>query len=581
MKNLPQKFKLFIIFASVSALPLILAGLLNSYSTNRSLNLVADNILEDRLKHDIISAQTYLDYYVGPMALSDNKIVTQDGIDIATDNGIVEFITGRLNEEVTIFIKQGDSYTRYLTSLKDATTGEALVGTELDSSSEAYAAVHSGGSYLGKTTLLGERYIVAYQPMTDADGNIIGALFLGLSHDDVASMIATETTDSIINNFVILAIFLVLGSILIIFFARMLTSPLLVLKEKAKKLADYDLTEEIPANLVNRKDEIGIVAQAMNLIIQNLKELITIVNAKSSNVSEVSAELERTCSEAANVAGELAKTVSEIADGATTQAQSTTDCMTCLENLGQEVSVNSERMLQLSNASEKVNTFVQDGQTVLKDLVAKINESNQATTEVYHNIQITNQSVDQISNISNMIASIADQTNLLALNASIEAARAGEFGRGFTVVAEEIRKLAEQSAESTRQIDEQIHLLQTQAGNSVITTEKVTQMLSEQTIAVSLTEEKYANIAKEIDNTLNIIQTLNESSKNMELQKGDAISHVHNLSAVAEENAAATEEASACIEEQGASLHEILNNTTSLSEMATELTQLIQKFKLS
>lgn len=580
MKNLSQRKKLLLMFLCITVIPICFISSINVFTSLYNIRKTSNEILEGRLSHDIKSAQLSLDYYVGSIEKQENKLIGQDGNDLAANTKLIEQISEQLDEQVSIYIKEGDTFSRYLTSINDPSTGATITNTQLDPSSDTYRTVINDETYVGTIDLLGNTYISAYQPLKNESGETIGLLSIAYSMTTIQSMIQSRVQWSIINILIVSMVFLVYGIIFISFASRMMTKPLINLKEKALQLADYDLSTDVPMELTNRRDEIGVVAQAMSLLIQNLRELITSVNTQSKNVTEVANELDLTCSQASTTSEELGKNVSEIAEGAASQAENTANCLQCLEILGSHVQTNNTKVNELTISSSRVNDYVNDGQLVLKELIHKIEEGNQATQAVYESIQITNQSADQISSISNMIASIAEQTNLLALNASIEAARAGEFGRGFSVVAEEIRQLAEQSAESTRQIDEQISLLQSQASNSVSTTERVKQILEEQSDSVEATETKYASITSEMSSTIAIIEELETSSKSMNQQKNTAMEHIHNLSAISEENAAAAQEASACIEEQGASLMEIANNTSSLSQMSDELAQMIQKFRL-
>ena len=580
MKNLSQKFKLIVLFLCSALLPIAILSISNIITSIQQIRTMENELLEDQLKNSINATRTYLQHYFGDIEATNDTLVDSNGEDIKDNLEVIDLISNDLNVSATIFIKKDDAYIRYLTSITEHNTDNRIVGTELDKTSEAYKTLQTGNDYVGDVNIQGAAYLSDYTPLKNKNGDTIGLLFVGVSKVETEKMIESHRNTAITTNLTIGSIFIIAGFAFNVILGNTISKPLLMLKDCSIGLAEYDLTKEIPSKLIDRKDEIGTVANGMNLVVMNLREIIGSMHSVSGEVSSVSNELETSCSEAATVAEELAKTITEIADGATSQARSTTECLTKLEDLGKEIQSSLDQMKQLKDASGKAQDYVQEGESVLSQLVCKIDESNEATMAVYQNIQQTSESVQQISEISNMITGIAEQTNLLALNASIEAARAGEHGKGFAVVAEEIRKLAEQSGASTKQIDEHIKLLQENTRQSVDATEKVKDILKEQVLDVNKTEEKYANITESIHNTLTIINELNQSSKEMERGKEDAIGHVHSLSAVAEENAAATEEASACVEEQGASLHEISMNTSGLAETASNLNQIIQKFKI-
>ena len=581
MRNLSQKMKLLLVFFITACIPISCIAVINSINSYKGQHNVANELIIDRLDHDIASAQLYIESEVGEFKKEGDQLVGAEGTSLDNRNDIIDLVSEKLGAEATVFVKIGASYVRYLTSLVDTKTGERQVGTELDPNSNAYKAIERGEIYTGEIQLFGENFLCAYEPFKDNNGETMYVIFLGISMADAESMIGSQVKSSIVSNILVTGFIFIFDIICILIVSNMMTKPLLLLKDKAKELAAYDFSSNVSENLLNRRDEIGVVAQAINQIIDNIRNILTTVNDKSESVNDVAKILEETCSKVATVAGELGKTVTEIADGASNQANSTTECLNCLEALGTEVHSNTEKMYELNTSSEKVNELVQDGKKVLKELVQKIEESNVATKEVYESIQVTNKNANEISNISGMIAAIAKQTNLLALNASIEAARAGEHGRGFHVVAGEIRKLAEQATESTKQIDEQIGILQTQVGKSVVITEKVKEMLEEQSKSVDLTEEKYHRIEDEMVATMKLSVDLDKASQKMNEQKDVAISLIENLATVAEENAAATEESSACIEEQGSSLIEISEKAGELANLTSDLDVMIQKFKIN
>ena len=221
-----------------------------------------------------------------------------------------------------------------------------------------------------------------------------------------------------------------------------------------------------------------------------------------------------------------------------------------------------------------------EGKTVFAELGTKTEESQHEMNAIATGILKTKESVDQIKEVSRLIATISEQTNLLALNASIEAARAGEAGRGFAVVADEIRKLAEESRKSTEEIDNAVKLLTTDAENSVKIVDALKVTIQNQGETVFKTSDRYESIYNAVKTMISLIEDLNTSANVMDKGKNSILEILTGLSAIAEENAASTQETSASTEEQTASLHEIAKMCDDLNEMAKNIKTIANQFKL-
>ena len=346
----------------------------------------------------------------------------------------------------------------------------------------------------------------------------------------------------------------------------------------AVQLSKGNITMEIPEEFLKRKDEIGDLGRAFENVLESIKGLLESMSDSSSQIAISSDELIAISEQSATVSEEIAKTIEEIARGATEQAKDTEEGSESTYILGELIQKNEEYMVQLNKYSDKAMALTESGLKEVSTLIDKANESKIATKEIQNVILETNKSAEKIGVASDMIASIAEQTNLLALNAAIEAARAGEAGRGFAVVADEIRKLAEQSTKSTEDIDNIIRELVGNSNSAVTTMENVTKISEEQIESANNTASKYEEIFMSIADFEGMIIELNKSSKEMGIGKDKILDIMQNLSAVAQQNAASTEETAASTEEQAASMQELLNSSESMGKVAQSLQEAIVKF---
>jgi methyl-accepting chemotaxis protein len=350
--------------------------------------------------------------------------------------------------------------------------------------------------------------------------------------------------------------------------------------EHIKNVAEYNLSNSIHQKYLKGKDEVGDLARMIHKIEENLRSLVKSITDTSERVATSSEELSATSKHTAVSTDEMAKAIDEISKGATEQAGSTSRGSKRLLELGELIEEDQQNIIVLTDSSNKVDNLVKEGLDVVNLLSRKTIESEEATNSVFQSIVKTDESSNKISEASGLITSIAQQTNLLALNASIEAARAGEHGKGFAVVANEIRKLAEQSTESTKIIDEMVNNLLKDSKEAVEIMKRVKKIIEEQALHVTHTEGNYRVISESIESSVEAVNIINKTASVMESRKNEVLDNIQSLSAVAEQNAAGTEEALASIEAQSSSVNKIAESSIQLSKLAQELHVLVSKFKI-
>lgn len=378
------------------------------------------------------------------------------------------------------------------------------------------------------------------------------------------------------------AVVLILGAAAGIAIGLYITKPVVHLQKSIEKLSVYDFspqTDKKDGLIERRRDEIGNIARSLTVMKNNITNLIKIVAANSEQVAASSQELTSTSRQSAESAGEVARTIEEIARGASDQAKETGTGTGTIQELGDIITQDQQYLNELNDYIKNVTTLKDTGLETVTELSNRNRDSSTSAKEIQSHINETAKSAEKIQAASLMIKSIAAQTNLLALNAAIEAARAGEAGRGFSVVAEEIRNLAEQSNNFTDEISVVMRDLTDKTEASVKAIEAVESIMEAQTISVTDTSQKFDGISAALEHMQELISNLNHSGSRMLIKKDEIISTMENLSAISEENAAGTEEASASMEEQTAAMDEIANASESLAELAQELQTEIGKFR--
>ncbi len=361
---------------------------------------------------------------------------------------------------------------------------------------------------------------------------------------------------------------------------KTITKPIITAVEYSSKIAELDLTQNVPAGLLSKEDETGKLARAMQNIGERLRYVIKDIHLAAQDMSAASEELMATSEETAASSQQINRTIEEISDEAANQAGITKEGNQKAELLKSSISQVMTSINNVNQTSVRITKVVEEGVTEIQQLDGITVAAAKALMEIYEVIIKSNDSSVKIDKASNVIKEIAAQTSLLSLNASIEAARAGEAGKGFSVVAEEIKKLSEESADSTNQISEIVQELQNNTDNAVKTMAKVKEIFDEQKKSVESNRLKYSSIAEEMEHSKTAVKYLKTSEADMDIATKDIRSVIQQLESIAQENKAACEQAAAAMEEQSASVEEIAGAGSSLSDLAQKLNELVNQFKV-
>lgn len=396
-----------------------------------------------------------------------------------------------------------------------------------------------------------------------------------VDEDEILSGSALILRNSCYAAFFILVLCTVLGFILSVQIVR----PIRKITEIITSLSEMNFTENKLQAYVNRqKDEIGVMGRSIDSLRKELVIMMKGISGNSESLYEASNGLSAGSGETATAVGQIEKAISEIAQGATSQAQETQAATEDIILMGNMVEDTSREMETLRENAEKVRDAGNEAMEILSALSSVNQRAKDAIQVVYDQTNTTNESALKIKEATDIISEIAEETNLLSLNASIEAARAGEQGRGFAVVATQIQKLAEQSNESARQIDDIIHSLIKDSEESVQTMKEVKNIIGQQNENVIHTEQAFNNVKDGIDQSIESIGMIASKTQELDEARVRVVDVVQNLNAIAQENAASTEETAASAAEAGTTVESIAENARQLNDIAQQLERGVKKF---
>lgn len=341
-----------------------------------------------------------------------------------------------------------------------------------------------------------------------------------------------------------------------------------------------DLTAELGKIDLERKDEIGVLADHANMVIGQLKDVIGQVGNTSDVIEESTARLDKMAEQTSTASEDVARSMGDMANGATAQASETQAVSDAIGRIGEGIEETSNAVAKLIVNADQMKAAGQEGVDSVGELKTISEKVKAQIAVIYEQTNTTNESAQEIHKATELISSIASETNLLALNASIEAARAGESGRGFAVVAEQIKNLAEQSNQSAKTIEGIINNLLADTEQAVKTMNTVDAIIGFQADKVEMTKRVFDKVNNGLIVTMEGVESIARSTKTLDEAKGRVIMSVESLSAIAEENAASTQETAASAEELTATIGEIKNATSRLNQVADNLTTQTNRFQI-
>lgn len=419
-----------------------------------------------------------------------------------------------------------------------------------------------------------------------------------------------------------------------IYISRRISGPIVALTAAANEVSAGDLSYTLPE--ITTKDELQQLNEAFGTMLDHLRRLIKEVNVSANSVATSAEQVSSSCEQNMEVTSQIAQSISELARGGTTQTQMVSDTVITVNQLAESidsiaagaqeqarsVSITSEQVNQVADqvrdvarrsegikeATDRTFTSARSGGDAVAKSIAGMKRIQEAVADSAHKIAELGRESQQIGEIIVVIDDIAEQTNLLALNAAIEAARAGEHGKGFAVVADEVRKLAERSGKATKEIAGLVTSIQKGTEVAVQSMEVGTKEVDSGVQIATEAGDALNEIVSAVESTVQEIEAITQAIGQISEATGEVSSAAQSVAAITEQNTAATEEMAAgssevnkaisqiadiagasatgaeeiaaSTEELNASTKEIAEEAQELSKMAVSLREIISEFRV-
>ncbi|MBR2520119.1 MAG: methyl-accepting chemotaxis protein [Selenomonadaceae bacterium] len=377
---------------------------------------------------------------------------------------------------------------------------------------------------------------------------------------------------------VISVILLVLISTGIWLTVNKIMSPLAVMMDEIRLLSKGDFRER--PSRVTSSDELGLLANAVTEMRKNVSEVMHSVNSSAESLSGSAEELNATTEQSSVAANQVAQSIVRVAASTSQQLDAVNDTSQAIEHLNESIQAMASDAAIAADKSRQASDVAREGEITLQQAIEQIKTIERTSQQTTNSVMTLGENSKQIGQIVGTISGIAEQTNLLALNAAIEAARAGEAGKGFAVVADEVRKLAESSKEAAQQISDLIKITQDDTDKAIKDMEvggESFKVGAQNIISMGEAFRKIAGIVEQVSAQMQIISS---STRDMATNGKQIVQNIRTIGEASKTAAEEAETVSAATQEQTASVHEIAGESTNLARMAGELQQEVKKFKV-
>lgn len=558
---------------SIAFIPALLLGVLSVVLTLTVVKSSLIDEIQEALKGTAAATLAAYDQNTGDYLESSNGDIWKGSYNISKSENLVDRIKGNSGMDVTFFY--GDR--RIMTSAVDE-NGERILGSP---AGEVIVekVLEGGGEYFCKAvsldgTLNYGYYMPVYQNGTTE--NPIGMVFVGTNKEEKDAAINAVLGIIGIAMLAVMAICIVVSTRM----AASVSNNIKTSIDVVGKVADGRLDVWVEEKLLNRKDEIGDLSRVTITLRNAMKATIREISSNANTLLEAAETLGAAADNTNGTMKEVTQAVNLIAESSTEQARNSENTSEHMRIMGQDITETATEVDMLDRNAASMQQSSAKAAGTLTNLRKINDEVERIIGEVQLQTNRTNDSVQKIHEATEFITSIAEETNLLSLNASIEAARAGESGRGFAVVAEQIQKLADQSNQSSKEIEETTKRLMTDSAKAVEAMRQMQDIISSQNKSMQDTQDIVEQVLDEIGSSMRSIGQIKNSTRRLESSRNEVVQAVGELSEIARDNASGTRKTREATENVAGTFEQVSRSVDQLKEIADKLVDSIDYFKL-
>lgn len=551
--------------------PVLILGIITILFT---VTMVKNSMMDetkDALKGTAAATLAAYDQNTGDYLETSNGDIWKGSYNISKSENLVDRIKDNTGMDVTFFY--GDK--RIMTSAMDengnrilkSKAGDVIVEKVLNGGEEYFSeAVSIEG------TLNYGYFMPVYQNGSDTD--IVGMVFVGTNKQDKDAVVMRLLGSIVAAVVAIMLVCLIVSTKL----ASTISKNIRTSIKTVEKIAAGDLNVQVNKKLLKSKDEIGDLSRVTITLRDAMQRTTLEINQNVQKLLEASSLLGTAADNTNGTMNKVRTAVNRIVENSTEQAENSKSTSEHMRLMGDNITETSAEVEALNSNAAFMHESSEKAAETLANLQRINGEVEQIIGEVQEQTNRTNDSVQQIYKATAFIASIAEETDLLSLNASIEAARAGENGKGFAVVAEQIKKLSEQSNQSSSEIEETAMMLSEDSQKAVEIMQKMQEIIMSQSESMKDTQKVVEEVVAQIANSMQSIQQIKETTEHLANVRNEVLQAVETLSNIAQDSVSGTKKTYEDTEEVVDTFKQVYMSAEQLREIADQLAGSVQYF---